>query len=91
VGILGMAFKANHDDPRDSLAYKLRKILEMEAGEVLCTDVYIQDPHFVPVADLVRRSQVVILAAPHREYKQLDLTGKTVVDVWQFWDKKVGS
>ena len=39
-----MAFKADSDDPRESLSYKLRKVLEYEAGEVLCTDVYIKDP-----------------------------------------------
>ena len=42
VGILGMAFKADSDDKRQSLAYKLRKLLELEAEEVLCTDAYIQ-------------------------------------------------
>ena len=34
VGILGMAFKGDSDDPRESLSYKLRKVLEAEAGEV---------------------------------------------------------
>ena len=30
VGILGMAFKGGSDDPRESLAYKLRKILHAQ-------------------------------------------------------------
>src|SRR2546422_6494733 len=38
VAILGMAFKADSDDCRDSLSYKLKKVLEVEAREVLCTD-----------------------------------------------------
>ena len=32
VGMLGMAFKGDSDDTRESLSYKLRKILEYEAA-----------------------------------------------------------
>ena len=45
VGILGMAFKAESDDPRASLSYKLRKLLAWEGATVLCTDPYVHDPH----------------------------------------------
>ena len=51
VAILGMAFKGNSDDPRDSLAYKLRKLLIMECRRVVCTDAYIRDPDFVVLPD----------------------------------------
>lgn len=87
VGILGMAFKANNDDPRDSLAYKLRKILDLEAGNVLCSDIYIHEPGFLTAEELIQRCDVIILATPHREYKQLDLKGKHLVDVWNFFKK----
>ena len=43
VGILGMAFKANNDDKRESLSYKLRNILDIEAKKVICSDVYIRE------------------------------------------------
>jgi UDP-N-acetyl-D-mannosaminuronic acid dehydrogenase len=85
VGILGMAFKGNSDDARGSLSYKLRRILRFEANHVLCTDVYLRDPDFVPAAEVVERSDVLILATPHREYHELDLRGKPVVDVWNFF------
>lgn len=87
VGILGMAFKGNNDDVRGSLSYKLRRILRWEAGEVLCTDVYVQEPDFLPLEEVVRRSDVLILATPHREYRDLALDGKLVVDVWNFFGK----
>jgi UDP-N-acetyl-D-mannosaminuronic acid dehydrogenase len=86
VGILGMAFKGDSDDPRESLSYKLRKVLEAEAGTVLCTDVHIQDPSFVSLDEIIERSDVLIVGAPHREYRKLSLpAAKTVIDIWNIY------
>ena len=87
VGILGMAFKANSDDPRESLAYKLRKILEIECKEVLITDPYVADERILPVQEVIARSDLLILAAPHDVYRDLDLQDKCVVDIWNFFGK----
>ena len=85
AGILGMAFKANNDDKRQSLSYKLKKLLEIEAAEVLCADAYIDDPAFVSPEELVRRSDVIVVGTPHRQYASLAIpAGKVVVDVWDF-------
>src|SRR5207302_7651449 len=43
VGILGMAFKAETDDIRSSLSYKLKRILRFKARSVSCTDPYVKD------------------------------------------------
>lgn len=87
VGILGMAFKANNDDIRESLSFKLKKLLEIEANRVLCADVYIQGGGFISSQDLVEQSDIIILATPHKEYSALDMSGKVVVDVWNFYGK----
>lgn len=88
VGILGMAFKADSDDPRESLSYKLRKLLEYEAAGVLCTDEYIQDPNFRSLRETVDESDLLIVAAPHRAYRDLEFPeGKLVVDVWNLYKK----
>jgi UDP-N-acetyl-D-mannosaminuronic acid dehydrogenase len=80
VGILGMAFKPNNDDPRDSLAYKLRKVLLMECDEVLCTDPYIQDVRFSPLSEVLDRADLLIVATPHDCYRGLDFS-QPVFDV----------
>ena len=88
VGILGMAFKANIDDKRESLSYKLKKILLFEAREVLCSDAHIQDPGFISAEQLLDRSDVIIVATPHREYRHLRLPeDKLVVDIWNLGGK----
>jgi UDP-N-acetyl-D-mannosaminuronic acid dehydrogenase len=90
VGLLGMAFKGDCDDPRESLSYKLRKVLQYEAAEVLCTDVYIKDPSFLPLDEVVARSDLLVVGAPHREYRALAIPDPTpVVDIWNIFGKGV--
>ena len=83
-----MAFKAESDDPRESLSYKLRKILEYEAAEVLCTDVYIKDPGFLPLEEVVERSDLLVRrrAAP-RVPRARAPDAKPVIDIWNFFGK----
>jgi UDP-N-acetyl-D-mannosaminuronic acid dehydrogenase len=81
VGLLGMAFKAESDDTRSSLSYKLKRILTGKAARVLCTDPYVVgDPDIVPFDAVVAESDLLIIAAPHREYADLR-TAKPVVDI----------
>jgi UDP-N-acetyl-D-mannosaminuronic acid dehydrogenase len=85
VGLLGMAFKAEIDDTRASLSYKLKRSLEMLAREVLTTDPFVTtDPALLPLEQVVARSDILILCTPHSVYGRADLKGKPVVDVWGF-------
>ncbi len=86
VGILGMAFKANNDDPRSSLSYKLRKVLSLKCREVLCTDPYIVDPTFLPLETVLERADLLVLGACHDVYRNL-ATSKPVVDFSNFLGK----
>ena len=89
VGILGMAFKAENDDIRESLSFKLRKILEVEAKEVFCSDVYVSHPQFVTEDELINQSDIVIIGAPHNKYKKLDYKKKFVFDIWNLIGKGI--
>lgn len=82
VGILGMAFKADVDDERDSLSLKLKKLCEIEAKKVICSDPYLQDVYPTSAERLVTESDLIIIAAPHRCYRALDFGDKPVVDIW---------
>jgi UDP-N-acetyl-D-mannosaminuronic acid dehydrogenase len=82
VGILGMAFKGESDDPRASLSYKVRKLAAFKGARVLCTDPFIEDPSFDSLEKVLTDSDILVIAAPHRAYKKLDLAGRDVVDIW---------
>jgi len=83
VGILGMAFKGDSDDARSSLAYKVRKILSLRAGRVLCTDPFIADPDFVPLERVLAESDALVVGAPHSAYKGIR-TDLPLVDPFGF-------
>jgi UDP-N-acetyl-D-mannosaminuronic acid dehydrogenase len=83
VGILGMAFKADIDDIRDSLSYKLGKILRFQGARVLYSDEYVEDPTFSTKEDLIAGADVVIVGAPHSAYRDLEIPeGVDVIDTW---------
>ncbi|MDF1742492.1 MAG: nucleotide sugar dehydrogenase [Gimesia sp.] len=87
VGILGMAFKGNCDDPRSSLSYKLKKILTLECRRVLCTDPFVQRSDFVSVETMLEEADILILGACHDEYRHLQ-TEKPLVDVFGFLSRQ---
>ena len=84
VGILGMAFKADIDDSRSSLSYKLRKLLNFKAAQVLCSDPYVVDERLVSQEHLLEESDVVIVATPHSVYRTLSFR-QPVIDIWNLY------
>jgi UDP-N-acetyl-D-mannosaminuronic acid dehydrogenase len=82
-GILGMAFKANSDDGRDSLSYKLKKLLTLESKQVLCSDPHVKDASLLPLERVMREADVIFVGAPHDLYRKIVVPpGKDVFDVW---------
>ena len=81
VGVLGMAFKGGSDDIRESLAFKLRKLLQVKAREVLCADPFVKDSRMVPQETVLEKADLLIIGAPHKVYRDLKVD-QPIVDIW---------
>lgn len=87
VGVLGMAFKAESDDSRESLSYKLKKILSLHAKNVLTCDPYVNDAALESEDSVLSKSDVFVIGAPHTRYRSLNYSGKPVIDIWNHLGK----
>jgi UDP-N-acetyl-D-mannosaminuronic acid dehydrogenase len=90
VAVLGLTFKRDTDDERDSLSPKLIRLLERELADVAICDPHASTPT-QPLADAVRGAGVVIVATNHSAFEGPDalrtiIAGATedclVVDPW---------
>jgi len=90
IAVLGLAFKGNTDDERDSLAHKLVRLLERELADVCVHDPRVATPT-PPFEEAVAGAEAVVIAANHAEFIGPDvlhavaaLTGgdALVVDPW---------
>jgi len=93
VAVLGLAFKADTDDERDSLAHKLIRLLERELADVAVHDPHVSTPT-VSFEDALDAAGLVIIAANHSEFRtQRALAAIAeraapdclIVDPWNCW------
>jgi len=84
IALLGMTFKANNDDTRESLSFKIKKLLEFKMAHVLTHDPYISTS--IPLEEVLEKADGIIIGTPHKEYK--DIVPKVpYVDCWDFWSR----
>ena len=83
VGVLGLTFKGETDDIRDSLAIKLIRQLKARKIKTLQSDEYFEDKNNIDKKLLVKKSDIIILATPHNAYRRLKIKrSKVLVDIW---------
>ena len=89
VGILGLSFKAENDDIRDSLSIKLLKHLKSKKIKTLQSDEYYKDKNNIEKNVLLKKSDIIIIATPHKAYKNLKIKqNKVLVDIWGLVEKR---
>jgi len=74
IGVLGLSYKADVDDTRESPALKIREILEEKKAKVFVFDPFIPEKSSVSsLEELLKKVDYLILATDHREFKDMDL------------------
>ena len=88
VGVLGMSFKANVDDKRDSLSFKLCKLLKFEGANVIMSDEHMINNNFKSAKETIDKSKIIIIGCPHKAYKKIKISkNKILIDPWNFVNK----
>ncbi len=88
IGILGVAFKSDIDDVRDSLSIILYKFLKRKGFKVKISDEYVKMQNIIDKRKLIKSSDIIILGVPHSSYKKIKIPkNKYLVDSWGFFEK----
>jgi UDP-N-acetyl-D-mannosaminuronic acid dehydrogenase len=69
VAVLGLTFKRDTDDERDSLSHKLIRLLERELADVAVCDPHAPSPT-QPLEQAIEDADVVIVATNHSEFER---------------------
>jgi UDP-N-acetyl-D-mannosaminuronic acid dehydrogenase len=93
IAVLGLAFKADTDDERDSLAHKLIRMLERELADVVVHDPLVPTPT-VSLEEALDGAEAVVVATNHSDFRSPSTLAAIaeragpdalVVDPWNCW------
>ena len=88
IGILGMAFKSDIDDTRDSLSIDLLNYLKSKKLSVNISDHFVNMRGIIKASDLIKKSDIIIIGSPHSKYKNLKIPkNKFLIDSWGLFEK----
>ncbi|WP_283390296.1 nucleotide sugar dehydrogenase [Methanobrevibacter woesei] len=74
IAILGVAYKGNTDDDRESPAFDIITLLENEGYEVAIHDPHIKNDLYVDFENAVSESNLIVILSDHNEFKNMDYT-----------------
>jgi len=88
IGVLGLTFKPETDDIRDSLSIKLIQLLKSKKIKTLQSDEYYISKENIKKEELIKKSDIIIIAIPHKAYKNLKIKkNKILIDIWSLFNK----
>lgn len=97
VVILGLAFKAESDDIRESLSFKVRKAFLRERANVVLHDPFVKEYSNQKIESNVYKAleeaDIIFIATNHNDYKKLNIQkiksnvkkNCIVSDIWNVW------
>ena len=90
IGILGISFKSDSDDLRNSPSVKLVELLNAAGAITKTHDPFIKDTS--SLSEVLESSDIIILATNHSKFKDIkkeiqDSKPKLIYDVWSLYDK----
>ncbi len=90
IGVLGLSYKADCEDCRESSGILICKYLKEKgynvlANEVNTAELMISDIPNTELNEVIEKSNVIIIAQKHSEYLGLDYKGKIVIDCVGLW------
>lgn len=71
IAVLGVSYKGNTGDDRESPAYEIISKLSSDY-EIAIHDPHIDNPDFVSLADAVENVDLILILCDHNEFKYLD-------------------
>lgn len=90
IGCLGLTFKANIDDLRESPALEVvRELLRQDVGRILACDPNVHpgklelELELYPLKQVIKEADILVLLVDHYEFKEIDLDSirdKVVID-----------
>ncbi|PKM48967.1 MAG: UDP-N-acetyl-D-mannosamine dehydrogenase [Firmicutes bacterium HGW-Firmicutes-7] len=98
VTILGITYKANIDDTRESPIINLIKLLEKHNHKISVVDPCVKEFRYKVenVAEAAKDSNLLVLAVNHKDFKEIDfdnlakkMRNKIVLDTRNYFDKNI--
>ena len=74
IGVLGLAYKANVDDVRESPAFEVVNALKTKGADIFVFDPHVKkDSNVKDFDELLNKSDYIILATDHDEFRNMDM------------------